>query len=71
LVFGRGHEHDDAADGVLVVQVCRLGAISREIPQFATREELMRLAVGGASGNGAGVLSADGCNYFSGRAFPV
>jgi len=55
----------------LVVQVCRLGAISREISQFATREELMRLAAGGASGNRAGVLSADGGNYFSGRAFPV
>jgi hypothetical protein len=34
-------EHEDAADGLLVVQVRRLRTISAEIPQPVTRESLI------------------------------
>jgi hypothetical protein len=33
--------HEGAADGILVVQVRRVGTISREISQFAAREALI------------------------------
>jgi hypothetical protein len=38
-----GHEdrtHEGAANGILLVQVRRVGTISREISQFAAREAL-------------------------------
>jgi hypothetical protein len=37
----RGCENDDAADGILVVQIRHLRTVSGEIPEFATGEELM------------------------------
>jgi hypothetical protein len=39
-------DHAYAANGILVVQVCHLGPISREIPQPAPREALMRRIAG-------------------------
>jgi len=31
----QGSSHENAADGLLVVQICALGTISREVPQAA------------------------------------
>jgi hypothetical protein len=38
LVSNEGWADEDATDGVLVVQVRRLGAIHRDVLQFAARE---------------------------------
>jgi hypothetical protein len=56
----RGCENDDAADGILVVQIRHLRTVSREIPEFATREELMTTSMR-ACRHGARILPADGC----------
>jgi hypothetical protein len=62
--------HDDAADGILVVQVRRLRAISREIPVFATREEPMKFAAGASGDRGRRPVGGRS-QLFSCRAFPV